>query len=145
MPDLSALPFVAHLGIAALVCGVLTAIGLGWGFAAERAAWKRGRKVFDVPLKRGQLRKETIGTVLFHVIFVPVLALATWSGAVRFSSGWLAELLGFFVAWYGFQAFYYPLHRAMHSKALFWMHRWHHESLVTTPMTGFSMHPAEAL
>jgi lathosterol oxidase len=137
--------FVEVLAWCALACAVLTAIGLAWGYAAERAAWKRGRKVFDVKLKRGQLRKEAIGTAGFHVVFVPALALALWSGAMRFSSGWLAEVLGFFGAWYAFQLFYYPLHRAMHHERLFWMHRWHHESLVTTPMTGFSMHPAEAL
>jgi sterol desaturase/sphingolipid hydroxylase (fatty acid hydroxylase superfamily) len=53
--------------------------------------------------------------------------------------------LAFFVPWYGFMIFYYFMHRAMHHKRLFWMHKWHHVSLVTTPMTGFSMHPAEAI
>ncbi|AKF06581.1 Sterol desaturase family protein [Sandaracinus amylolyticus] len=127
------------------LCASLTVIGLVSGYAAERAAWKRGRKVFDVPLKRGQLRHEMIGTALFHLLFVPVLAGVLASGAMQFSSGWIAEIAGFFVPWYTFQLGYYAMHRAMHSKALFWMHRWHHESLVTTPMTGLSMHPAEAI
>lgn len=137
--------YVELLLLVAGVCVGLTALGLVAGYGAERFWWKRGRKVFEVPLKRGQVRKEIVGTLLFHVLFVPVAALALSSGWLRFTSGWAAELTSVVVPWYGFQLYYYGLHRAMHSRALFWMHRWHHESLVTTPMTGFSMHPAEGL
>ncbi len=131
--------------VCAAVCVALTLIGLAMGYAAERFWWPRGRKIFAVRLKRGQLRKEAIGTALFHVVFVPPAAAALWLAGVRFSDGWAAQIAGFVVPWYGFQVFYYFFHRAMHSRALFWMHRWHHESLVTTPMTGFSMHPVEAV
>ena len=126
-----------------LVC--MTLLGLVMGYAGERFWWARGRKVFEVALKRGQLRTEMLGTVLFHFVFAPPLIMALHTGLIHFSSGWLAELLGFFVPWYGFMIFYYFMHRSMHHKRLFWMHKWHHESLVTTPMTGFSMHPAEAI
>lgn len=145
MPSLESMSLGEVVIACAVACLTLTASGLAWGYAAERVAFARGRKVFDVKLKRRQLRTEALGTALFHLVFVPMAAAVLWSGAVRFSSGWLAQVVGFFGAWYAFQAFYYPLHRAMHSRQLFWMHRWHHESLVTTPMTGFSMHPAEAL
>lgn len=127
------------------LCLALTAIGLASGYALERTSWRRGRKVFEVPHKRRQLRREALGTALFHLLFVPAFAGALSLGWIRFSEGWLAELAGFFGPWYVFQLGYYGMHRAMHSRALFWMHRWHHESLVTTPMTGLSMHPAEAL
>lgn len=127
------------------LCLTLTAIGLASGWAAERFWWPRGRKVYDVPLKRDQLRHEALGTALFHLVFVPPFALALWSGAIRFSEGWLAQALGFGVAWYGFVGAYYFVHRALHTRALFWVHRWHHDSMVTTPMTGLSMHPLEAL
>ena len=128
-------------------CLAMTLQGLAMGYAAEAFWHPRGRKVFEVPLKRGQLRTEALGTALFHVVFVPCLVLAIGTGAIRFAapSSWLAELLGFVVPWYGFMIFYYFLHRSMHHRRLFWMHRWHHESLVTTPMTGFSMHPVEAI
>ena len=125
-------------------CLACTVIGLAWGYAGEHFAFKRGRKVFDVKLKRGQLRHETIGTALFHLVFAPALALLLHSGAVAWGSGWLAQVLGFALPWIVFQIFYYAFHRAAHTRALFWMHRWHHESLVTTPMTGLSMSPFEA-
>jgi sterol desaturase/sphingolipid hydroxylase (fatty acid hydroxylase superfamily) len=115
------------------------------GYAAEAFWQPRHRKVFDLPLKRGQLRTGLLGTALFHLLFVPFLVGAISSGAITFSTGWTAELLGFWVPWYGFMIFYYFLHRAMHHPRLFWMHRWHHVSMVTTPMTGFSMHPAEGM
>ena len=122
-----------------------TLVSLGFGFVVERAAQQRGRKILDMPLKRGQLRREAIGTALFHVVFIPPFVWALHTGAIHFTSGWLPNVLGFAVAWYGFVVFYYFFHRAMHHRALFWAHRWHHESIVTTPMSGLSMHPLEAV
>jgi sterol desaturase/sphingolipid hydroxylase (fatty acid hydroxylase superfamily) len=123
------------------VCVALTLVGLGAGYAGQAF----GRKIFDVPLRKGQLRWELTGTVIFHLMFVPVAAASLRYGWVRFGAGPLAQVLGFVVPWYGFQAYYYALHRAMHARPLFWMHKWHHRSVVTTPMTGFSMHPAEGV
>lgn len=132
-----------------LVCaaffGGLVLIGLALGYGLERLAWSRGRKVYDVPKKRGQLRTEVVGTLLFHVVWLPIIALVLWSGVLRFSTTWAAELVTFPACWLSFQLAYYFVHRAMHTRKLFWMHRWHHESLVTSPMTGLSMHPLEAL
>ena len=125
--------------------GSLVLIGLGLGYGLERLAWSKGRKVFDVPKKRGQLRTEIVGTLLFHVVWLPIISVVLWSDTLRFSSTWAAELVTFPACWGAFQLLYYPVHRAMHTRKLFWMHRWHHESLVTSPMTGLSMHPAEAL
>jgi sterol desaturase/sphingolipid hydroxylase (fatty acid hydroxylase superfamily) len=122
-----------------------TLFALVVGFAIERRVQRAGRKVLDMPLRRGQLRHEAIGTALFHLVFIPPFVWALHTGAIRFDGGWLANLLGFGVAWYGFVLFYYFFHRAMHHRRLFWMHRWHHESVVTTPMSGLSMHPAEAI
>jgi sterol desaturase/sphingolipid hydroxylase (fatty acid hydroxylase superfamily) len=127
-----------------VLCLVLTALGLIFGFALERSAQASGRKVFDVPLKRGQFRTEAIGTAWFHVVFIPPLALALWARWITFTDGWLPNLVAVPALWVAFQLQYYPLHRLAHRRALFWIHRWHHESLVTTPLTGLSMHPAEA-
>ncbi|MCI0671376.1 MAG: sterol desaturase family protein, partial [Myxococcaceae bacterium] len=143
--DPSAMSFPVLLLACALVCLALTAVGLVLGYVSERRASALGRTVFAVKLAPGQVAHEALGTALFQVVFVPVLALAFATGVLRFSQGWAAQLLGFAVPWYGFQALYYWLHRAMHTKPLFWMHRWHHVSHVTTPMTGFSMHPVESL
>lgn len=145
MDGLAAMPLPA---LAAWVSGVLaltTLSSLVLGFLVERVTQRAGRKVLDLPLRRGQLRHEAIGTALFHAVFVPPFVLALHTGAIHFCGGWLANLLGFAVAWYGFVGFYYFFHRALHHRRLFWMHRWHHESVVTTPLSGLSMHPLEAV
>lgn len=130
-----------------LVAGSLVALTLfsvAVGFVWERAAQRAGRKITAMPLRRGQIQHEILGTLLFHLVFVPPFVYALHTGLLRFSGGWLANLVGFAVPWYAFILFYYGMHRALHVPRLFWMHRWHHESVVTTPITGFSMHPLEA-
>lgn len=136
-------------GVVLAACVSMTLVGLAMGYAAEAYWHPRGRKVFDLPLAKNQLRTELLGTALFHAVFVPSLVVLLHTRVIHFTpfsrGGFLAEALGFAVPWYGFMCFYYFLHRGMHHPRLFWMHKWHHESRVTTPMTGFSMHPAEAV
>lgn len=146
MPEaLLSLSFPSMFLLCVGIFGLFTLFSLVTGYAAERFWWKRGRKIFDLPLRPGQFAHETLGTVLFHVHFLPVLALLLSSGLLHYSSDWKAQVLSFFVPWYGFQFYYYWLHRLMHLKSFYWAHRWHHLSMVTSPMTGFSMHPAEAI
>lgn len=140
---LSNLSFLDALALSAGAFTGLTLLSLAIGYRAERAA--QGRTVFDLPLKRGQTRQEIIGNVLFHLMWAPALALAISSGALRFGEGLGRELGTFAFAVFAFQALYWLMHRAMHWRPLFFTHRWHHDSLVTTPMTGFSMHPLEGV
>ena len=44
-----------------------------------------------------------------------------------------------------FDVYFYFLHRLMHTKALFWVHRVHHRSRAPDPLTAFSFHPIEGL
>lgn len=127
------------------VSAALTTFGLLSGFVAERIAFARGLKIYDVKLRPGQIAHEALGTALFHAVFVPIATVVFARGWVRFSDGWLATVLSFALGWYGFQFCYYWAHRAMHLRKLRWIHHWHHRSHVTTPMTGLSMHPVEAV
>ncbi len=144
-------PFRASASLAQLIAACLAALS-AWtlfsvvvGVGLERLSWARGRRVFALPLRAHQRRHEWIGTGLFVMMFAPALAAAISLHLLRFTGGWVAEVTGFAVPFFGFQLFYYWLHRAMHRPWLFFVHRWHHESHVTTPVTGFSMHPAETL
>lgn len=130
--------------IAAFFVGI-TAFGLVAGVTLERHYQRRGLTIFAVKLKRGQPRRERLGTALFLVTWIPIAALAVHFELLRFSAGLSRELVTFGVCWVGFTVYYWFLHRAMHTQPLFWFHRWHHESLVTTPWTGLSMSPLEAL
>ena len=128
----------------ALVIPALTLTCIGIGFAQEALAKKHQRLIFDVPLAKGQLRHEMLGTIIFHAIFVPSLAFVWWKLAT-FTTGWAEELVTFLVCLYSFQVYYYWFHRAMHTHALYRFHKWHHRSQVMTPIAGLSMGPVEAL
>lgn len=142
---LAQLDFLSALLWSCVGFGGLTLLSLAMGFAIERLLQPRGLAVFSIPLRPGQYRKEALGNLLWHLLWCPVFAWVISRGWIRFGEGLGRELLTFFACLYGFQAYYWLLHRAMHHKRLMFTHRWHHESLVTTPLTGFSMHPLEGL
>ncbi|MDP3277186.1 MAG: sterol desaturase family protein [Deltaproteobacteria bacterium] len=128
-----------------LFFAALTALGLVSGTVMERSAIAKGRKVYDLALGAGQRRHEALGTALSMVVIPGLVALCVCTGALSFATGAAAQVLSFVVPWFGFQFYYYWLHRAMHHKRLLWMHKWHHRSWVTSPWTGLSMHPVEAV
>jgi sterol desaturase/sphingolipid hydroxylase (fatty acid hydroxylase superfamily) len=144
-------PFTAP-SIAALLASwgafflVVHALASGVGFLLERSAFGLRRRIFDVPLARNQLRRELIGGVMFDVVATIVFALAIDLGAIRFGpTTWKSALLTYGVAYVGFEAWFYAMHRALHARSLVRFHRWHHASHVTTPLTGVSMGPVEAM
>lgn len=132
----------------ALVVGgslvTLTIIGSISGFALERALAKR--RIFAVPLFEGQHRFELLGNVVFLTVITAAFTAALKLGVVRFgATGALAASVTFFAMLLGFQVYYWFLHRAMHTPALLPIHRWHHRSQVTTPLTGQSVSVFEAI
>lgn len=123
--------------------GVLTALYTAVGFALESRLSSR-RRIFDLPRAAGQLRWEFIGNVRFVVM-------AAFAFALLLSIVPLAEesvrsvLSTFFVCWVGFEIYYWGLHRLMHFRPVYRFHRYHHESRVTTALTGYSMSAVESL
>lgn len=125
----------AHLAV--------TALGSAMGFAAERLFPRR--RIFDVALFEGQYRFELLGNAVFLAITAATLTVALRGGVMRFAAGGAApELITFAGMLFGFQVLYWFLHRAMHLRALVPIHRRHHRSQVTTPLTGQSMSAGEA-
>jgi sterol desaturase/sphingolipid hydroxylase (fatty acid hydroxylase superfamily) len=121
----------------------LTLLATGLGFALERLLPRR--KIFDVPLFPGQYRFELLGNAIFLAILTTTLTVSLRAGIVRLGPDSFARSgLSFLALMFGFQAYYWGLHRAMHTRALVRFHRWHHRSHVTTPLTGQSMSPVEA-
>lgn len=145
MPDIVAtasLPMLFAIVLAFFVG--LTLLNVPFGFALERLLPRR--RIFDVPLAPGQLRFELLGNLVFLAVVVPTFTLVLGSGVVRLGPTSLARDGATFVAmFFGFQLYYYWLHRVMHLRSLVRFHRWHHRSHVTTPLTGQSMSFVEAL
>ena len=142
---LNALPLIELFAVCAVFFVTLTLAMVGMGFWTERHYQKRGRKIFDVPRKKQQLKRELIGNISFIALIVPITALAIDTELLKFREGFAAEIVTFLGCYTAFQIYYYGLHRLMHHRALFWSHKWHHESLVTTPLTGLSMSPVEGV
>jgi len=140
---------LSPLALAAVFLGffvVITAVPVALGFALERSALGQRRKIWAVPLRPGQLRREAWANVRFVGIGVVAFSLAIAAGGVRLgptTARSFAATLG--VMWLFFEVYYYVMHRALHTRALVRFHRWHHESKVTTPLTGLSVSGVEAL
>lgn len=122
---------------------VLTVASSAIGFAIERFV---PRPIFAVPLAPGQYRHELVGNVKFFVVAVVALSLAFHQGWARLGDDSALRVAATFGALaVAFQAYYYALHRALHHKRLVRFHRHHHESRVTTPLSGQSMSAVEAV
>jgi len=132
-----------------LFCGAvlwgLSIFSLATGFALERIF--SDRRIYAPEIPAGQLQREALGTLRF--LLMAPLAFGSALYLLPIASGEASSTLGFWVTflvcWIGFDVFYWGLHRAMHSASLFRFHRYHHESKVTTPMTGYSMSTVESL
>jgi sterol desaturase/sphingolipid hydroxylase (fatty acid hydroxylase superfamily) len=115
--------------------GGMTIIALGIGFLAERLL--PNKKVFAVPLAKDQYRFEAIGNLAFLAVTTITFTSVLASGVVRFGEATTARTAAtFFAMLAGFQVFYWTLHRVMHTRRLLVVHRWHHRSRVTTPLSG---------
>lgn len=122
--------------------GGLSIVSSAVGFLYERILWRR--RIWDLPLKPGQLGVEARAGVVFVLLQATAMSLALGTGVLRLGSrgsAWLTALTVHLI----FQVYYYWLHRAMHHRALLWMHRHHHWSQVTTPLSGQSVGVGEAL
>lgn len=128
------------------VLGGLIATATAVAFLLE-ARLGASRRIFDVPRAEGQLRWELIGTLRFWVMGAFSFAALLWVVALAEGAEESAQsiALTFFVCWAGFEIYYWCLHRAMHLRPFYRFHRYHHESRVTTPLTGYSMSTVESM
>lgn len=97
------------------------------------------------PLFAGQRRREILrGLANCLVVSLVTLACVRHAAAIWPSSPWLvapqvlALILFYDLAWYF-------IHRLLHTRSLLRLHGVHHRSVRTTPWSGLSVHPVEAL
>lgn len=141
--ELASLGYFDLAAVCLAFFATMTVVGVSVGAACERAFPKR--KVMAVAPAPGQVPLEMLGNVIFILVSGITFTFALRLGVIRFEAGALRSVLTFFAMNVAFQAFYYFFHRAMHDKRLLWMHRWHHQSQVTSALSAQSVHPAEAL
>lgn len=137
------LSYLELVGLCGTILGGLIAISTGAGFAIE-AKLGSERRIFDLPLADGQLHWELLGTLRFFVMGAFAFAGLIWIVPLAEESA-LSMATTFFVCWLGFEIYYWGLHRAMHLRPFYRFHRYHHDSRVTSPLTGYSMSTAESV
>ncbi|MDC0666510.1 sterol desaturase family protein [Nannocystis radixulma] len=144
MDSLIALTWPVRLLVVATFVFTSVAVFTALAFALQRRL--AHRRIFAVPLPPGQHRRELNNALVFLALLS--LAATSWLGAgwVDWSgAGWASGLATFFLCWFGFDVYYYLLHRAMHTRGLIRFHREHHLSHVTTPLSAFSTSVPECL
>ncbi len=116
------------------------------GFAWERSAIGRRRRIFAMPVPPGQRTREALANLGFVVLAAAAFTAAVAGGLLRAdASGPGPAIATFVVCLVGFEVYYYVQHRALHTRALVRFHRWHHASRITTPLSGQSLGIVEAL
>ncbi len=132
-----------------LVCGgafaLIIAISAGAGFALE-AVLGSSRRIWDLPRQEGQLRWEFRATLRFIVMagfsFAGLIWVVPVATGDQDTMG--RAILTFFACWSVFEIYYWGMHRLMHYPQFFRFHRYHHDSKVTSPLTGYSMSATES-
>jgi len=125
-----------QIALLLLLCGINFVLVPGMEFLIRA----RGIKpVYAVPLKPGQRRREIRNAILGAPLHPLVLGAAVLSGAMRLAPETPVAVLGTFaVTFVWTEAYHYAQHRAMHLRALHFMHREHHLSRITNPWSAIS-------
>jgi Delta7-sterol 5-desaturase len=126
----------------AILAGVFfrSAIFVGLAFLWLRLSdFARRRRVFRMALPEGQVRSELLAAI--HVLLLDAAAITSviYAGWLRHSPSTVANTIVTFLLMFAlFEVWFYVTHRAMHTKALFFLHRQHHVAQVTDPLTSLS-------
>ena len=118
-------------------------MALFWYLADRRNARLCRKTIYDVPLPRGQARRELINSV--HTpIHAVTLAVFLYFGFFR-NTGVLSFALSLLATTIWAEIWHYFSHRAMHLKSLHWIHKEHHKSHLNSPFTAISFSFSEKL
>ncbi len=135
----------SHEEIAVLVIVALLghAMALFWYLADRSNARLCRTKIYDVPLKKGQIRRELLNSVLtpIHALLLGALIWLGYFGNTSWSSFVLTLAATFVWA----EIWHYFSHRAFHLPSLLWIHREHHRSQINSPVTAISFSFGEKL
>ncbi len=114
----------------------------------------RRRRIQKVPFPRKAILREILLASMTlaagKLIAVAIRALSSGGYAhvdvEPLSGSTIISIAGQFLLYVVlFDAYFYFLHRLMHSNLLWWVHRYHHMSVTPNPVTAFSFHPLEGL
>src|SRR5262245_28182885 len=126
-----------HVGALAGMAIAGHVLALAWVIKLKRNPHLHTHKVYDVAVHAGQFRRE-LKRSWIQLIHPVLLFLFCRFGLLR-----IDETIGSFALTLGLcfisaEIWHYVSHRAMHTKALLFIHRPHHEAHVCTPASALS-------
>lgn len=107
---------------------------------------KKVRRIYALQAKQDQLREEMNNSWLTSPLHAVLIGLAFYSGFLT-STGetWWKFIYTFIIVFIWTEVWHYFSHRAMHHKSLLWIHREHHKSKITNPLSSISFSFLEKL
>jgi len=118
-------------------------MALFWYFSDKRNARLCRKKIYNIPYKEGQIRREVLNSV-----HTPIHAIML-AGCLYFGFFTNQSTFSFFVSFLGTfvwaEIWHYTSHRLLHLRKLHWIHREHHKSRVNSPFSAISFSFSEKL
>ncbi len=100
---------------------------------------KKVRRIYNLEASQEQLREELNNSFLTSPVHAVLIGLALYSGFLKESATtWINFSYTFLIVFVWTEIWHYFSHRAMHHKSLLWIHREHHKSKITNPLSSIS-------
>ena len=100
---------------------------------------KKVRRIYNLEASQDQLHDELRNSWLTSPLHSLLIAGALYSGILyEYPETWLNITYTFVIVFVWTEIWHYFSHRAMHHRALLFIHREHHKSRITTPLSSIS-------
>ena len=100
---------------------------------------RKVRRIYNLQFSQEQLKEELQNSFLTSPLHACLIGIAMYIGFLQdYQTTWLNFTYTFLIVFVWTEIWHYFSHRAMHHKSLLWIHREHHKSKVTTPLTSVS-------
>ena len=100
---------------------------------------KRVRRIYNLEATQEQLKEELNNSFLTSPLHAVLIGLASYIGLLKdHESTWINFAYTFVIVFVWTEIWHYFSHRAMHNRSLLFIHRLHHESKITNPLSSIS-------
>lgn len=107
---------------------------------------KKIRRIYNISPSQEQLKEEFQNSFLTSPLHAVLIGLVLYTGFLKdHTNTWLNFTYTFAIVFVWTEIWHYFSHRAMHHKALLFIHREHHKSKITNPMSSISFSFLEKL
>lgn len=100
---------------------------------------KKVRRIYNVAANQDQLKDELNNSYLTSPLHAVLIGLALYSGLLKpYPETLLNFVYTFAIVFVWTEIWHYFSHRLMHHKSLLWIHKEHHKSKITNPLSSMS-------